>query len=341
MSHDSTLLAYLVSSFPGNTENIATEALRHLFDRSDACREALNDVVQSGVRELSPINRVDSQVINADGTIPDLVGFDENHAERALIEVKFWAGLTSNQPNRYIDRLPKDGPAVVIFLVPEERIQSLWPQLKERLNQESRAFCEIDSERKTLRVGNTGRHLMIASWGGLLDSMAARTADFGESGVLDEIRQLRSLAKYADEGAFKPIKRGEEFGVDSETRMRQYQRLVDAATERGIEHGWANRKGLNRTTRPYGYGRYVKLGETVVWFGVNRELFESSGNTPLWVDDYASHLRNKPREVRERLGLQAPNWVPVTLKRGVEFPEMLDGVVESLKSIADALHPND
>ena len=42
MPNNDTLLAYLVSSFPGNTENIATEALRHIFSHSDASVEALN-----------------------------------------------------------------------------------------------------------------------------------------------------------------------------------------------------------------------------------------------------------------------------------------------------------
>ena len=50
-----------------------------------------------------------------------------------------------------------------------------------------------------MRVGDTQKHLMIASWGGLLDSMAARTRDYAEAGIETEIRQLRSLAKYADE----------------------------------------------------------------------------------------------------------------------------------------------
>ena len=130
MPDNDTLLAYLVSSFPGNTENIATEALRHIFDHSDASVEALNDVVQSGVRGVAPVTIVKSQVIQADGTIPDLVGFDENDKERVLVEVKVWAGLTPNQPNAYLNRLPGDGPAVVVFLAPEDRIQSLWPQLK-------------------------------------------------------------------------------------------------------------------------------------------------------------------------------------------------------------------
>ena len=175
MPDNDTLLAYLVSSFPGNTENIATEALRHIFDHSDACVEALNDVVQSGARGVAPVTIVKSQVIQADGTIPDLVGFDENGKERVLVEVKFWAELTPNQPNAYLKRLPSDGPAVVVFLAPEDRIQSLWPQLKGRLNGEFGALTETDSERKCVRVGDGQWHLMIVSWGGLLDSMAARS----------------------------------------------------------------------------------------------------------------------------------------------------------------------
>ena len=55
MPDNDTLLAYLVSSFPGNTEDIATEALRHIFDHSDACGVALNDVIQSGVRGVNAI----------------------------------------------------------------------------------------------------------------------------------------------------------------------------------------------------------------------------------------------------------------------------------------------
>lgn len=337
MPSNDTLLAYLVSRFPGNMEDTATETLRHIFDYSDASLEALNDVVQSGVRGVNPLTAVKTRLIGADGTKPDMVGFDENGVERALIEVKFWAGLTSNQPNAYVNRLPADGPSVMMFLAPEDRIRWLWPQLKERLAKEFGTLVEVDSERKSLRVGDTGKHLMIASWGGLLDSMAARAADNDESGVGGEIRLLRSLAKYADEGAFKPIHKGEEFGADSEIRLRQYRRLIDAATEMGIEQGWANRKGLNRTPRSYGYGRYIRIHGLVLWFGVNVDQFEKTGDTPLWVDFYYRRA-SISSAVRGKLGMSDGNWwIPVNLKRDVEYPEMLDGVVESLKHIADVI----
>ena len=337
MPDNDTLLAYLVPSFPGNTEDIATEALRHIFDHSDACGVALNDVIHSGVRGVNAITAVRSQVLQADGTRPDLVGFDETGTERVLIEVKFWAELTPNQPNAYISRLPGDGPAVVIFLVPEDRIQSLWPLLQERMGQWFGPLVETDSERRCVRLGDTQKHLMIVSWGGLLDSMAARTRDYAEAGIDTEIRQLRSLAKYADSGALKPIRRGEEFGADSEMRLRQYKRLIDAATERGIEQEWASRKGLRATPRGYGYGRYVNLRGAVVWFGINVDHFERTGETPLWVDCF-EYLQDRPPEVRDALGMQDSQWAPVTLRRDVEYPEILDGAVSSLKRIADALH---
>ena len=341
MPDNDTLLAYLVSSFPGNTENIATEALRHIFDHSDACGVALNDVIQTGVRGVDAVTTIKSQVIQADGTQPDLVGFDESGVERVHIEVKFWAELTANQPNGYIRRLPDDGPALVMFLVPEERVQSLWPQLEERVCQKFGSLAENGLERRCVRVWDTQKHVMIMSWGGLLDSMAARTRDYAEAGVETEIRQLRSLAKYADAGAFKPIGRNEKSGLDSEMRLRQYKRLVDAATERGIEQEWASRKGLRATPRGYGYGRYVKLHGTIVWFGINIELFEKTGETPLWVDlsaQWNDFLQNMPSEKRDALSMQDSQWAPVALKRDVEYPEILDGVVDSLKQIADALH---
>lgn len=339
MPESDTLLAYLVSRFPGNTENIATEALRHIFDQSDASIEAFNDVVQSGIRGIQPIQTVRTQVVHADGTIPDLVGFDENGKERVLVEVKFWAELTAHQPNGYLNRLPSDGPSVLVFLAPEDRVQSLWPQLRNRISGKQMDLVDIDAERKCVRVGDTQRHLMVVGWGSLLDSMAARTRDERSRPHIEaEIRQLRSLAKFADAGAIKPIANGEEFGAESEVRKRQYKRLIDAATERGIRQEWVNRRGLRATPRSYGYGRYIRLHENMVWFGVNVNQFERTGKTPLWVDCFRYSSLFKGTEFGEELELQDGGWAPVELKRGVEYPEMLDAVVDSLKHIADVVY---
>lgn len=321
MAESDTLLAHLAGRFPGNQEDIATEALAHILANSGASIEAFNDVVKSGVRCVKPIKSVRTQVLEG-SSIPDMVGFDDERKERVIVEVKFWAGLTDNQPNAYLNRLPDDGPAVLVFLAPDDRIRSLWPELRGRVERQH-SLSLVESERKCFRIGVTRRHLMLVSWTGLLDSMAARSGDAGEpAGIGVEIRQLRSLAKYADTGVFKPIGQGEEIGADSERRKRELKRLIDQATERGVEEGWASRKGLRATPRPYGFGRYVKLEDRYeVWFGINIERFEDTGETPLWVHRW-------------------PNtWLPVNLKRDAEYSEVLKGVVDSLRHIAQVIRP--
>ena len=275
---DDMLLADLVSSFPGRTEDIATEALCHIFRHSVACMKALNDVVKSGVRGVNLIDSVKTQVIGVDGTRPDLVCCDEPGQERVLIEVKFWAPLTANQPNGYIERLPQDGPAVLMFLVPDDRVRYLWPQLRKRVH-ELGPVKEIDAERRCVRISGSQRHLMVVSWGSLLDAMAARSSDSGERSTVTQIRQLRSLAEHAADQGPKPFPSGTEPDM-SEERLHQYRRLVDAATEEGINQGWADRKGLHRARKSYGYGRYISLCGAVVWFGINADLFETTRETP-------------------------------------------------------------
>ncbi|MDE2935626.1 MAG: hypothetical protein OXP37_02155 [Chloroflexota bacterium] len=335
MPYADELLANLVSSFPGNTENIATEALRHVFDLSDASVEALNDVVGSGVRDLEPIAKVRTQVVGADGTQPDLVGFDREGRERALIEVKFWASLTPNQPNGYLARLPSDSPALLMFLAPRDRVHTLWPQLRELVASTGGELEEVDSERRSLRLTGTQKHLMVVSWRGLLDAMAARSRDAGETGVESVIRQIRSLARYADSGAFKPVPEGED-KVPVPNRLRLYKRLVNDATERGVAQEWVSRKGLRATPRRYGYGRYIRIHREVVWFGINNELFESSAQTPLWVH-FPDWVKIDRRHLRRVLGMPDEEWAPVELRREVEYAQVLDGVVESLRQVSDAI----
>ena len=324
--------------FRGNTEDVATEALGHLLKKSPACLEALNDVLQSGVRDLKRVVKVCTQVIGSDGTRPDLVGFDDDEKERALVEVKFWADLTSNQPDRYLDRLPDDGPTVLMFLVPARRVKDLWLTLRERL--EGRELTDVDSERRCVRVDDSRRHLMLVSWTGLLDSMAAR-AGAGRTGVENEILQLRNLAQYVIDGAYKPLGSDEKFGEDSDRRMQDFERLVNDATEEGVKHGWASRKGLRATPRACGFGRYISLaGTAVVWFGINKERFEETGRTPLWVELQTGDGDLKQpvdlEMVRSRCGM-SDDWHPVGVRRDVEYSDALKSVVEDLKRFADAL----
>ena len=313
MAEIDTLLAHLSPSFTSQTENIAVEALGYVLNKYAGSREGLDDVVRSGVRNVKPVAKVRTQASGLDGTRPDLVGVDEDGAERVLIEAKFWAELTPRQPHVYLDRLPDDGPAVLLFLAPEERIVSLWPQLRSRAQKAGKTLSDIDAERKCVSVDGSLRHLLLVSWTGLLDRMSARTRD--EQDAEADIRQLRGLAEFAEDGdgPRRPIR-----DTRDPRHMRDMTRVIDAATERGIADGWASRKGLNRTPRPYGYGRYLRLAGRVVWFGIHTGRWERDGETPLWLD------------------CGNDRWVPIPIVVGIEYADMLNGVVSTLRDFAEA-----
>ena len=129
MTSHSTLLSHLARNLTDRTEDLAVEALGYILGKSPASREALNSMVGN---DIPRVVRVATQVIGEDRTRPDLVGFDGHGQERVLIEAKFWAALTENQPNTYLERLPDDDTSLLLFVAPEARLQSLWPELLRR-----------------------------------------------------------------------------------------------------------------------------------------------------------------------------------------------------------------
>ncbi len=58
-------------------------------------------------------------------------GIDRNGHEVILLEMKFYAGITENQPNGYLERLIKENGKALAFVCPEQRRVSLWSKIKE------------------------------------------------------------------------------------------------------------------------------------------------------------------------------------------------------------------
>ena len=335
------LLARLAWLFRSR-ENASTEALAHILNSSAGAREALDDVIRSGVQNVASIVRARTQVVGPGGARPDLVGEDEAAKKRVIVEVKFWAALMPTQPNAYLKLLPLDGPAVVLFLVPDDRVGTLWPVLRKRAEIAGR-LSEVDAEGKCVRVGDSRCYLMVAGWTRLLDGMETRARNAGETQVEADVRQLRGLADYEiKRRRFRPIDAGgDTFGRGESDRDRDLRRIIDSATGRGVGGGWLTKSRLKRVPRSYGYGRYVRFsGSSVLaWFGINYNLYERNGETPLWLWFDKPALRRgrlnhaQLEALRKECQLRG-RWVPLILKPGVEFSDVLDGVGNHLERIS-------
>ena len=339
MTDHATLMAYLVPRLTKQVENAATEALGYILNRSPGPMRELNDLLREGGFNVGPIARVETQVTHEEGSRPDMAGYDGNNLKRLLVEAKFGAALLEGQASEYARQLDQPGPATLLFISPEVRIPMLWVEIDRQMAREGRLEL-IDSPPgvKRARVawtepGDTELQLVLVSWVRLLDRMDALA---GDEDVKSDIRQLRGLAHEQDEQVFLPI-HAEDIGPDLGRRVVSYNQLVDDAVDaRGVPQRWMSIEGLAATAQRYGYGRYLRFSglDGDFWFGVNHERWAGSGDTPLWLrvcDRTEVNMDEIGRELKVRV---QDEWIPVRLKTGVEYEEVLNDVVSQLKAIA-------
>ena len=111
-----SLLGQFYNRIKGSQEDIASESLTYILKKSIRARQSINQIVKLNTGlEFSDLS-YQTQRVGDKLERPDISGIDVNGKETLLIEAKFWAALTSNQPNTYLKRLSDN--TVLIFLVP-------------------------------------------------------------------------------------------------------------------------------------------------------------------------------------------------------------------------------
>lgn len=316
-----SLFAHIVPLY-GKTELVATEALRYILEQSEAARNALERMLLDAGVEVGSLARFLTEVSGEEGERVDMVCSDENGTERVLIEAKFWAGLTDNQPNTYLARLSANTHAALLFIAPAQRIETLWPELCRRAEEQHQLLVTPDTptseEPRGVSIGDNGHKMLLISWRALLERMESRASKAGDRAVVRDIEQLHGLTERMDSNSFLPI-HSDELGQEFPRRMLNFAGLVDDAAQRAMAEGWADAEGLRITRRSYGHGRNLRIYGVVVWFGIDLEFWADQGDSPLWVHS------------------QDGRWSdPILLPTGAERLEVLDAVVEQLDTLGQA-----
>ena len=336
-----TLLAHLAGKLSSHHEDIAVEALGFIL-KSEAARNATVKMLEHHGVSGVPVIRFETQVSLEDRTRPDLAGLDRKNKPAVLIEAKFWAGLTENQPNAYLNRLPQKG--VLLFVAPAQRIESLWAVLRKLAKVTQPRPDDEKTEFKRVMVSK--RYLMLTSWKYLLEWLETAGDSHSRNGVLE----LRGLVDRLDQDAFLPI-RPVEFAPEIPRRMLNLITLVDDSVTRGKNDGWISTEGLKVTPQATGYGRYVYVAEAGAWFGIDFARWARADypDTPLWLrlqewdgTVTIAHLR----QALEDLFQSDPQGcfdegeglcVPIMLPTAVEHPAVLNAVVARIKDVADRI----
>ena len=350
-----TLLNLIAQKYTNRREDVAVDALGYILGYSAAAREALTDRVREANIGIAPISRVITQAIGVGRERPDLACCDDQDNECLLIEAKFWAQLTDNQPGGYLDQLHGDPPSALLFVAPAARLRSLWSDLQQRLSAEG---VELDEPNPNSNVNwisaairRSNQHLMVISWANLLDSMAQRAENAGDVDAGIDIAQLRGLAaREDDDAAFLPL-RPEELNPEIPRRIMSWKLVVNGVIDKMTELGWV-KKDNKRPTKDdtiESYGLMLDFAGTRAWFGVSHEHWARRRNTPLWLEIYSSEALPDDDESWQRLmeleqqcpgeGADKDWFVPIFAPTGVEHPAVQDHIVQRLEMISRLIDP--
>jgi hypothetical protein len=346
-----TLFGFLASKFANQPENLATESLNYIITRSDSAKQAFLHYIAQTTVELSHNLRFQTQEGGSDNVIPDLVGIDIDGDQVLIVEAKFWAGLTVNQPVSYLKRLPEKKKSLLLFIAPSRRFQTLWPELLRRCANDSITVQEGNKIDTHLQIGfiDANRVLALVSWRSVLSFLLRELDTAGQSNIVSDIMQLQGLCDQMDSEAFLPL-HSEELSSNIGRRICEYCELVNEVTEGLLAEGLISTKGLRASAGLVYYGRNLILNEFGCFLHFNAEFWSEQRETPLWLEvkgpDWKFSEIAKERlaklevEVPSRLiedrdtdGLYIPLFMPV----GVEKNEVVQSLLAQIREIAGYL----
>ena len=337
-----SVLAHVVLGGALQNEPAATQALAYILRASPDIAQAFVRMLRDTGIEFKP-GRIEAELEHEESQ-PDLTIHDSEGRARVFVENKFWAGLTDAQPVAYLGHLPEDPPSALMFIVPEQRVATVWSDLKERCEKESLEWTDALGASAAMRARIGCKTVSVASWRYVLDRLLDAARAGGHDTIGHDIRQLQGLAGRMDAEAFLPLREGEAANQDVARRLINYVELIADIIDELKRAEIADIKGLRWGNTAHSTGRFFRIHarqEFVSWLGLHLGAWREVGISPMWLrfstdtGVVADHFKTVPElfeGVRTRYnGL----YIPIRLKTRVERERVMTDAVAQIERIAD------
>lgn len=348
-----TLFGHLATRFAPSPENIAIEALGFILSRSPAARASLTALAETGGLSLPSDLSFATQATAEDDGRPDIEAYGADLRRYIVIETKFWAGLTINQPLTYAARLLPDAPGALIFVLPSARMVSLWTELTKRLKVGGYPVSsrrENQPELWSASLGD-GHQFILVSWRHVLFSTLRQMEAAKESERIEDVKQLLGLCERMDTEAFLPFRSEELTGTDAASRYLQLCQIVYDVGEELLKLEGFDRKGLTPGGGLGFYGRYLRGHGTTFYLAFDSAVWATHKYSPVWLrfDNHmpASHhdavLAALRRGILSELGVPVIAesnrrvFIPLFIPPGVERPDIINSVATQVAAIMDSI----
>lgn len=280
---------------------------------------------------------------------PDLIGSDEHGNRNLIVEIKFWAGLTENQPITYLKALPSGTPGILLVICPAQRIEVLWEKLVTKVAESSLnhgATTRMESGFLYCPV-NDQHHMVALSWRQLLGVLRREAETANDYTFLSDTTQLQGLCDRMDSQAFLPL-HPDHIGSDVGMRIQHFANIVDElVAEMRMNHD-ADTTGLSTGGGQSTYVRFFRLGVFGLGFQYSPRYWSQYGDTPFWLKlDFLSGpagwseaswiskgLDKLPSGKYYRIPYgDEGNIVGLNVPTGVEHEGVLNALIEQVKEV--------
>lgn len=256
-----SLLSHIAGSFISQYENVANSSIAYLLNNYSQARSTLLKILE--LQDIQSIRFVTELGTGENGR-PDVTGIGTNGEKIIIIEGKFWANLTSNQPDNYIRELSQGGK--ILFLSPEKRKISLSNEIDRRM-------APFDDRNL----------IMVISWKELIESIEHENSKDPDFSLTSDLIQLKALCEIMDVEGMPPLSASD---LDPMNGRISYQLadLLDDCREVMINWPETDFKGVRAVATKSGYGFYFKMhGFGCQLMFSTFHWFTTKSSTPYWL----------------------------------------------------------
>ena len=282
-----SLLGQFYTRIKGSQEDIASEGLTYVLKRSSAARQALSKIIQMDSGLIFENINYSTQNVGEKLERPDISGIDEEGKEVIILEAKFWASLTDNQPVEYLRRLGEN--SVLMFIVPNLRVRPVFNELQMRLAN-AEINCVPDNANHSFSLDNN-RTLIVKTWNEILQTIRLHLVQAHEQTLLSDLDQIIGFCETIDKNSFQPYQ-SEDFSPSIAKKINSFCDLADKVIDELKKRGLASTTGLKSTPQKYGYSKYFNMSTMGgVILDVNFDFWEKGADTPIWLSFFNSRWK--------------------------------------------------
>lgn len=215
-----SLLGQFFTSIKGSQEDIASKGLAYILEKSISAKIVINNVIKNTTNlEFEKIKYI-TQNVGKNKERPDISGMDDKGNEKIIIEAKFWASLTDNQPVEYLKRLKEQ--AVLIFICPKLRELSLFDEIETKLQISNITY----NKNKNVIIVNENKYIFVIDWQYILEIIKQSLIENSEIKLVSDIDQIIGFCEIIDNNTFLPIQ-DYDLSPSVARRISSYYDLID------------------------------------------------------------------------------------------------------------------